>query len=76
MKTIVLKSGRKINVLPRNEINRFEGYENAVAVAQIRNCGFILTDSQYNDVIDCEYDLAECYCIVRSMISNRELTLK
>ena len=76
MKQITLKSGRKINVLPRNEINRFEGYENAVAVAQIRNCGFILTDSQYNDVIDCEYDLAECYCIVRSMISNRELTLK
>lgn len=65
MKQITLESGRKINVLPKTQIDGFAGYDNAVAAAQIMNCGYILTDAQFNDVLDNEFDLAECYEILR-----------
>lgn len=64
MKQIILKSGRKINVLPQSEINNFVGYDFSVAEMHVNNCGFILTDAQFNDVIDNEFDLAECYEIL------------
>lgn len=65
MKQIILKSGRKINVLPQSEINNFVGYDFSVAEMHVNNCGFILTDAQFNDVLDNEFDLAECYEILK-----------
>ena len=73
MKQTTLKSGRKINVLPQSEINNFMGYDFSVAEMHVNNCGFILTDAQFNDVIDNEFDLAECYEIIAEMKAKNVL---
>lgn len=73
MKQIILKSGRKINVLPQSEINNFVGYDFSVAEMHVNNCGFILTDAQFNDVLDNEFDLAECYEIIAGMKAKNVL---
>lgn len=51
--------GLEYEVLPPEEINRFEGYDKSVAQNHINNYGCIIIDKNYGEPIDNEYDLEE-----------------
>lgn len=73
MKQIILKSGRKLNVFSIHELWRVTGYDHAIASCQATNCGYYFVDAQFNDVLDNEFDLAECYEIIAEMKAKNVL---
>jgi len=58
--------GLKFETLPKEDVDKFDGYDKCVAECHIQNCGCIIIDAEYKDPIDNEYDLAEIY----SMLEN------
>jgi hypothetical protein len=48
-------------VLPKEEVEQFEGYDRVVAQCHVANVGCIIVDTTYHQPIDNEYDLAEIY---------------
>ena len=59
--------GLKYNILPKEEVEQFEGYDKVVAQCHVANCGCIIVDTVYNQPIDNEYDLEEIYDIIDKM---------
>lgn len=57
--------GLKFDVLPKEEVEQFEGYDRVVAQCHIANCGSIIVDAVYNEPIDNEYDLADIYNMIQ-----------
>ena len=57
--------GLKFEILPKEEIEKFEGYDKVVAQCHIANCGSIIVDAVYNEPIDNEYDLADIYNMIQ-----------
>ncbi len=53
--------GLEYLTLTAGELDRFNGYDNAVAQCHIANCGRIIVDAVYEQPIDNEYDLEEIY---------------
>ncbi len=56
--------GLKFKILPKEEVEKFEGYDKVVAQCHVANCGCIIVDTVFNQPIDNEYDLAEIYSII------------
>ena len=56
--------GLEFDILPKEEVEQFEGYDKVVAQCHIANCGCIIVDSDYHQPIDNEYDLEEIYGII------------
>lgn len=56
--------GLKFDILPKEEIEQFDGYDKVVAQCHIANCGSIIIDTEYHQPIDNEYDLAEIYNMI------------
>ena len=52
--------------LASTDIDRFEGYDRAVAECHIANCGQIIVDSVYEQPIDNEYELEVIYNILNN----------
>ena len=59
--------GLKFDILPKEEVKQFEGYDKVVAQCHIANCGSIIVDTIYHQPIDNEYDLEEIYDIIDKM---------
>lgn len=57
---------REYKLLPASDIDNFFGYDKAVAETHIDNCGYIVVDAQYGDVIDNEYDLDEIFYEIKN----------
>lgn len=57
---------REYKLLPASDINNFFGYDKTVAETHINNCGYIVVDAQYGDVIDNEYDLDEIFYEIKN----------
>lgn len=55
--------GLTFNTLPKEKIERFDGYDRTVALCHIANCGCIIT-YENGEPIDNEYDLDEIYDII------------
>ena len=53
--------GLEFLTLGAGELDRFNGYDRAVAQCHIANCGRIIVDATYQQPIDNEYDLEEIY---------------
>ncbi len=58
--------GLEFNRLSAEEINRFSGYDRAVAECHIANCGRIIIDTLFEQPIDNEYDLEEIYKLINA----------
>ena len=58
--------GLEFKVLSAEEIDRFEGYDRAIAQCHIANCGNIIVDADYEQPIDNEYDLEQIYSILNA----------
>ena len=56
--------GLEFDVLPKEDVEQFEGYDKVVAQCHIANCGSIIVDATYHQPIDNEYDLAEIYDMI------------
>ena len=56
--------GLKFDVLPKEEVEQFEGYDRVVAQCHVANVGCIIVDTTYHQPIDNEYGLAEIYDII------------
>ena len=57
--------GLEFNIINPEEIERYCGYDKAVAECHIENCGKIIIDI-YEQPIDNEYDLEEIYNIINN----------
>ena len=57
--------GLEFELLSKEEVERFEGYDKVVAQCHIANCGSIIVDAVYNEPIDNEYDLADIYNMIQ-----------
>lgn len=64
---LTLTSGRKVNAYKGYPANIDSNYDKCLAQMQIANCGFYFVDAQYGDVMDDEFDLSECYELVKKM---------
>ena len=58
--------GLQFTVLMPDAIERFEGYNKAVAECQIANCGRIIVDAVYEQPIDNDYDMEEIYKLIKA----------
>ncbi len=63
---MVTSYGLHFEILAKEELEHFEGYDKVVAQCHIANCGCIIVDEQYGEPIDNEFDLNEIY----NMIEN------
>ena len=57
--------GLKFNILPKEEVEQFVGYDKVVAQCHIVNCGYIIVDTEYHQPIDNEYDLEDIYNMIQ-----------
>ncbi len=55
------KYGLDYNILSKEEVERFEGYDRKVAECHITNLGYIIVDGKYGEPIDNENDLDQIY---------------
>jgi hypothetical protein len=53
--------GLEFDILPKEEVGSFEGYDKVVAQCHIANCGCIIVETRYHQPVDNEYDLEEIY---------------
>lgn len=56
--------GLHFEILPKKEVERFEGYDKVVAQCHVINYDCIIVDTEYHQPIDNEYDLEEIYNII------------
>lgn len=53
--------GLEFDILPKEEVGRFDGYDRTTAECHVANVGCIIVDTQYHQPLDNEYDLEEIY---------------
>ena len=58
--------GLEFNTLRAEELDRFSGYDRAVAECHIVNSGRIIIDTLFEQPIDNEYDLEEIYKLINA----------
>lgn len=53
--------GLEFEILPKEEVGRFEDYDKVVAQCHVANVGCIIVDTKYHQPLDNEFDLEEIY---------------
>ena len=70
---LTLLSGREVIMHTAEDAANFTGYDNAMAQIQVANCGYFITDCEWGDVLDDDFELSEFYEIVEDMKAKNQL---